>query len=233
MAMAATALWIAPAGAQSQFGENLRTQVPDQNMLASYASCVVKAKRPLASRFVLDRTTLEFDRAYRALDDTNCMSGVSGADAQIGHAMSGELMRFALAEALLRDELASIDPAALPMAARLDIPQITAANYEPKAYRDYSLADMKGLDEKRRKHQLAVIMYKFGECAVRSNPQGARTLLQAPANSAVELQALQSALPAYGACLERGTRFQLSRAELRGALAFGYYSLAHAPTATP
>jgi hypothetical protein len=236
------ALVSSTATAQFQPESHIGTRIPTrpeqfkqdriEQVLAGYASCVVKKQRALASQFVLDRTTLQFEKKYRPLADGNCLVDASGAYfADVGMKLSGDAMRFALADALLRDEIAAIDPAELPKAARLPIPLLSNADYEPKTGRQYRPQQLKELDESRQKDQTTLVIYRFGECAVRSSPQGSRALLQASANSDAEAAAVQSIMPALGACLEKGAQIELTRSILRGALAFNYYSLAHAPVA--
>jgi hypothetical protein len=242
MALIPIGTWSTAATAQLQPEAHLGSRIPVQphtfkedktkQVLADFASCVVKKQRALASQFVLDRTTLDFGKKYKPLADGNCLIDVTGTYfAEVGLTMGGETMRFALAEALVRGELATIDPAKLANAARLQIPLLTAADYEPKVDRQYREADLKALEGRRNKDQLALIMYRFGECAVRAAPQNARALLQAPANSDAEGTAFQSMMPAFSACLEKGSQFKLNRSVLRGTIAFSYYSLAHAPAA--
>ncbi len=205
-----------------------------EQVLAEYASCVVKKQRTLASQFVLDRTTLQFEKKYRPLADGNCLAEATGTFfVEVGLTLSGDAMRFALAGALLRDEIADIDPARLPQAAQLQIPLLSNADYEPKMGRHYRTDELKALEESRQKDQTTLIMYRFGDCAVRSNPQASRALLQAAANSDAEAAAVQSIMPSLGGCLEKGAQIKLNRTVLRGALGFSYYSLAHAPVAPP
>jgi hypothetical protein len=151
--------------------------------------------------------------------------------AEVGLSLSGDAMRFAFADALLRDGIGRIEPARLPQAAQLPLPLLSKAGYEPKMGREYRASELKSLEEKRNRDQTSVILYKFGECAVRSSPKEAQALLQAPAKSDAEHAALQAIMPSLGACLERGSQIKLNRAVLRGALAFSYYGLAHAPLA--
>jgi hypothetical protein len=230
------------AAAQLEPETHLGTRIPTrpetfkqdrtEQVLAQYASCVVKKQRALASQFVLDRTTLKFEKKYRSLGDGNCLVEATGTYfAEVGLTLSGDMMRFALADALLRDEIAGIDPARLPQAAQLQIPLLSNADYEPKTGRQYRSVELKALEESRQKDQTSLIMYRFGECAVRSNPQGSRALLQAAANSAAEAAAVQSIMPSLGSCLEKGAQIKLNRSVLRGALGLSYYSLAHAPVA--
>jgi len=213
-----------------------RPQIFDQDrtdqVLAAFAACVVKKQRQLASEFVIDRTNLQFDKKYRSLADGNCLVDASGTYfAQAGLSMSGDAMRFAIADALLRAEIASIDPARLPKAQQLPLPLLVASDYEPKPDHEYGAAELKMLEERKQKNQASVILYKFGECAVRSSPQQAHALLAAAPKSDAEAAALQAILPSLGSCLERGSQIKLNRAVLRGSLAFSYYALAHAPLA--
>ena len=205
-------------------------------VLAKYAACVVKRQRSLAAQFVLDRTSLRFRRKYQSLADGNCLVDATGeyfTDVRMGVGMglTEDLMRFALADALLQGEIATIDPAQLPKTIPLQIPLLSTADYEPKVGRQYSAEEMKALDGKRQKDQASLILYRFGDCAVRTDPQGARALLLTPTGSAAEGTALQSITSSLGACLEKGAQIKLNRTMLRGALAFSYYSLAHAPAA--
>ena len=203
-----------------------------QKILAAYASCIIGRQRSLASQYVLDRSSLRFDRKYDALADGVCLEEATGNSFDdIGLKMSEDAMRFALAEALLRGEIGTIDPDRLPKTARLRIPVLIAADYEQKIDRQYSADELKALDEKRAKDQATLVMYRFGECAVRSAPRDARALLQAGPNSAAESAALQPLVPVLGNCLEKGAQVTLNRTKLRGAIALSYYALAHAPLA--
>jgi hypothetical protein len=239
-----TIAWAVPATGQLKPEPHLGSRIPvepeklkqdkTRQVLSDYASCVVKKQRPLASQFVLDRTTLRFEKKYRPLADGNCLLDATGAYfAEVGMGLGEDTMRFALAEALLRDEIATIDPGRLPQAVQLQLPLLATADYEPKIGKEYRADDLKALDEERQKDQTTLIMYRFGDCVVRTDPQRARAVVQAAANSDAEAVALQAITPAFGACLEKGAQLKLNRSILRGELAFSYYSLAHAPAAPP
>jgi hypothetical protein len=204
-----------------------------QQILSAYATCIVGRQRSLASEYVLDRSSLRFDRKYDALADGACLEEAIGSSFDdVGLKMGEDAMRFAVAEALLQNEIATIDPDRLPKTARLRMPVLIAADYEPQVGRQYSADQMKALDEKRAKDQSTLIMYRFGECAVRSDPRGAQALLKAAPNSDAEGAAVQQLVPVLGNCLEKGAQVTLNRAKFRGAVALSYYALAHAPLAT-
>lgn len=239
MALAILAAGSHAAMAQMQPEARLGSRIPvkpetaseDQThkVVRAYATCVVANQRALASQFVLDRTRLGLGDKFRPLADGNCLLEASGASfADVALRTWGDSMRFAFAEALLRDEIGTIDPAQLPAAPKLQVPLLNAADYEPRTERPYTADDLKTLDEKRQRDMTSIVMYRLGDCVVRSDPQNARALLQASAGSDAEGGAFQALMPALGACLEKGAQLKLDRAALRGAVAFGYYSLAHA-----
>ena len=64
---------------ESHIGTRIPTK-PEQlaadkaaKVLAAFATCVVGKQRALASQFILDRTTLNFDKKYKRLADGNCL----------------------------------------------------------------------------------------------------------------------------------------------------------------
>jgi hypothetical protein len=206
------------------------SQDQTQKILRHYAGCVVDKQRSLASEYVLDRTTLRFDDRYASLADGDCLFEATGSYfADVGLSLGEDTMRFALAEALLRNELRTIDPAGLPQAPRLRMPLLFTADYLPKTDRQYRVSEIKALDARKQKDLTTLLLYRFGECEVRTNPHAARALLQAEPNSDREATAVQSLLPVLGSCLEKGSEVKLDRSRLRGAIALSYYSLAHVP----
>jgi hypothetical protein len=217
VALATLVIGTAPAAAQAKSADEQSRQV-----LRAYGDCIVAKQRPLATQFVLDRSTLGLDRKYRSLAESICVA--DGAESYL----DARMMRFAIAEALLRGELDRIDPAQLAAAPRLQLPVIRTADYEPAKEKQYTVDELKALDSQRAQDQASLVSYRFGECVVRTAPQNARALLQTQQASDSESQAIQSLMPALGACLEKGAQLKLDRSALRGAIALGYYSLAHA-----
>lgn len=239
---AAALLWgpVSPAAAQfspearvgSRIPQKAETARPQETreVVQQFAHCVVKRQPRLASQFILDRSTLAVDRPYQGLADGYCLGDVADPFYDtVGLRLSDASMRFILAEELLRPELATIDPASLPAAPALALPILREKDYQPETNRPYSQDELKKFDEARQHDQLAIVEYRFGECVVRSDPNGSRAFLQTAEGSDAEGAALQALMPSLGGCVEKGAQFKLDRTMLRGTLAFNYYGLAHAP----
>jgi hypothetical protein len=133
------------------------------------------------------------------------------------------VLRYAIADALVRNDLQTFDPTIIAFAAPLAELQVNRADYRP-ARKTSAAADWQKA-EQRAKNDLAFIQY--GECVVRANPNAARTLLSTKVNSEDEGAALIGLLPTFQGCLERGKEFSASRLILRGTIAFNYYRLAY------
>jgi hypothetical protein len=198
-------------------------------ILDEFATCIVEKRRALASAYIVDRSAFRFAQKYRRLADGECLLPTNGLAEEIALKLDDESMRYALAEALLRDELATIDAAKLSSAPPMPIPPVYDYSGETKARGKKS--DDKTPEEERAADLAKIIMYKFGDCTVRANPIAAQAMLQAARGSNAEGIAVQSLMPALGSCLEKGAQVTLNRTRLRGALAVSYYSLAHAPPA--
>lgn len=242
LAISAAAFSSLTSAAQLEPGTHLDSRIPvkpkqatqDQvrDAKSKFAACVVARQRKLASAFVLDRSKLGFDKKFEALLDSACLSEATEqdfGDANVALTVKGDTLRFALAEALLDGEIGSIDPAQLSGAAPLPTPGLKPADYEIKPGRDYTVAQMKALDELRQRDQMSIIMYRFGDCVVRTDPEGSRAVLMTSSGSAAESAGLQALMPSLATCLEKGAQLKFDPGILRGAIAFSYYSLAHAP----
>ena len=198
-----------------------------QRVLAEFATCVIDKRRALASAFILDRSIFRFDEKYGRLADGFCLEPTNALAPGITMKLDDEAMRYALAEAILQDEIANIDPAKLSSAPPIATPMVYDYSAVAKA-RD-SKVDEKAVDEMRAAALAKVIMYKFGDCTVRSAPLEVREFLQSAPGTSAEGAAIRALNPALGSCLEKGAQVTLNRTRLRGALAVSYYSLAHAP----
>jgi hypothetical protein len=194
-----------------------------QQIVHAFAACLAKRRRPLASAYILDRTTLVTDK-YQKLLDPDCAGDAftdADFDADVQLKMGGDALRFALAEALLATEIDKIDPAQLPKAGQLPIPAVTP------------WSDRQGSANDREKGVAAdkamILWYKFGDCAVHANPLASKALLSTAIGSTAEADAVQAMVPTLDSCVEKGTQLALNRTSLRGALALAYYSLAHTP----
>jgi len=197
-----------------------------QQIVHNFASCLVKRRRALASAYILDRTSLSFDK-YQKLADSGCAEDAftdANSDADVVElGMGGDAIRFALAEALLATEIDTINPAHLSGAAQLPVPPILpwSARQGSAQVREKAMAD----------DQAMILWYKFGDCVVRDNPLASRTVLRSALGSTDEAAAMQALMPDFNSCVVKGTQLSLNRVSLHGALALAYYSLAHAPAA--
>ena len=142
---------------------------------------------------------------------------------------TGDHFRYALADALVRRQLA-----ALPAPALDAVPRLT--HHEPT---EPLRTDKKGKPLSAKKYQQALDNYKeaqafaylsrYGECVVRVNPAAARALLLTEPTSAAETAQFSAMSTALGNCLPEGQSLAFGKLALRGTIAINYYRLAKAP----
>ncbi len=77
-----------------------------------------------------------------------------------------------------------------------------------------------------------IALGRFGDCVVRANSQGARTLVLSVPDSTVEQLALSSLTSQLGPCVPKGVQVRFSRSVLRGAVSEGLYRLSVAGAAS-
>lgn len=204
--------------------EELR-QEEGRRVSGEFPTCVAKKRAALASAYILDRSSFDFKQKYGRLAEGDCLQPSDAFALEFALRLDDESMRYSLAEALLRDGLADIDPMQLPKAPPIPIPLV----YDYSKAANSANVDDKAREQIRAAAVAKMVMYKFGDCAVRADPVAARSLLQAPPGTDNERKAVDTLRPALGSCLEKGSQVTLNRSRLRGAIAVSYYSLAHAP----
>jgi hypothetical protein len=69
---------------------------------------------------------------------------------------------------------------------------------------------------------------KYGECVVRYDAAGAKSLLLTAPDSEGETARFTDIQRALGVCLGEGAKLSFGRVALRGTIAINYYRLAHA-----
>ncbi len=195
-----------------------------RDIALEFATCVVKRRPELASRYVLDATYRPERGEYRKLFDPGCVP----TDGRRFTALAGgrQQMSFALAEALVRRQYPSASMANVTAAAPLDhsLPPLEPT-HKSKPLAAETLADL----EKRRVAGQAISI--LGECVVRAHPAAAHGLLLTEPGSTSEDQYLVALQPAAGNCVEKGAAISLTKYSLRGTIALNYYRLANAPRA--
>lgn len=198
----------------------------------AYAQCVVKRQPVKASQAIaanVDNGTILRD--YRALIRDDCLSSRVNQATQMR--FSGDLYRYALADALVSRELAAQpapDLAAVP----------TLAHRHPGE--PPGPANAKGKKLGKRELEAARLSYgrdvayaflsHYGECIVRADTAGARALLLTKPDSPEETARFGALRPTFSRCLAEGQTLKFGKVALRGSVAINYYRLAHAARAS-
>lgn len=201
-------------------------------MMNKFAQCMVQRRPDFARRYVLNWGVPPSRSDLQEIASSACLLW-AGSDV-IELNMRDALFRGALAEQLIRRELAKadvIDPIPLPA---LEWPgaQRPAAGGE-KGPRVNAAAAGK---EAERRYAVAVSdnqVMPLGECVVRADPAGSRTALLTEMDSADELARMKAMSPTIARCIAQGATPKFNRTILRAALAISYYRLAAAARVTP
>jgi hypothetical protein len=220
----AVGMGLASASAKQPEYSEAQTRI----VVRGYAKCVVKNERRMASEaLLLDVDDERFHRHYKILIHPDCFGR------QVYGAMSlgfrGDLLRYALADALVSAELAGLpapDVASVPPLSRRSPgspPSQTLPNGKKMRARDYEDAAV----EYARKLS-AFLVGAYGECVVRADPAGALALLLTEPETPAEAVRLDAMGPALSHCLNKGQTLQFSKESLRGTIALNYYRLARA-----
>ena len=201
-----------------------------REILRQFAECSAKKYPQLTHEMLMDISKVRVNDRYLKAADPDCLLKATAYQyGTVALQMSPERFRYAVADALVKRNLNSFDPAQIASAPRLPIPTIDPADYVPKPRARKSGFMLKQYEEAKQRDLGAIALSSFGECVVRANTNGSRDLLKTKINSDEELQSLRAMMPSFSACLDRGQQFKTERATLRGAVALNYYRLAYAP----
>jgi hypothetical protein len=198
----------------------------------AYAQCVVKQQPAKASEAIVANVANDrILRDYRMLIRDDCLTRQVHQSTQIR--FTGDLYRYALADALVNRELASQSPPDLERVPKLD-------HHEPGP--PPQPVDAKGrklgkrrLEAARQAYDRAVtyaFLSHYGECTVRADPAGAKALLVTTPDSAEEAARFAALRPTFARCLPEGRTLRFGKVALRGSVAINYYRLAHAARAS-
>jgi hypothetical protein len=198
----------------------------------AYAQCVVKRQPAKAAQAIaanVDNPTLL--RNYRMLIIGECLESRINVSTQMR--FTGDLYRYALADALVNRELAAQPIPVLDTVARLDHRDPGAP---PQPVND------KGRKLGKRKLEAARLIYgrevayaflsHYGECIVRADTAGAKALLVTKPDSPEESVRFASLGPTFSRCLPEGQTLRFGKVALRGSVAINYYRLARAARAS-
>jgi hypothetical protein len=197
-------------------------------IMHAYAKCVVGRQPRKASEALLanlDNATLL--QKYDSLIIGDCLVEQTHAESQMS--FSGDLYRYALADALVRHELA-----AQPVPDFSNVPPLDqrAPGTEPQPVdaKGRKLSRSRYADALKHYHQAVADAFaaKYGECVVRSAPAESKALLLTAPDSSEETARFDALRPALGTCMAEGHTITFGRVSLRGSIAINYYRLAHA-----
>lgn len=222
------ALSFAIAGGQPALAKDEYSTKEARELMHAYAKCVAKRQSKKASEALLanaDNATIM--RNYKMLIVDSCLTSQVKSSTEMR--FSGDLYRYALADAMVNLELAARAAPDLSTVSRL-------AHREPEAEPQSVTAGGKKLS--KRKYEAALKAHreasgfsslsKYGECVVRLNSQGAKALLLTTPSSSEETTGFQALQPALQTCMPEGQTLRFGRVALRGSIAINYYRLAHA-----
>jgi hypothetical protein len=139
---------------------------------------------------------------------------------------TGDLYRYALADALVATELASSPAPDLSSAARLqhradpDVPQPIGPDGKRVSAKKHQAA-LDAYEQARAYNYLS----RYGECIVRTDTGGSRSLLMTTQDSEAEVNAFKHLQLALGTCVPEGQTLRFGRTALRGTIAINYYRL--------
>ncbi len=221
------------AAASAAHGQNSEFSTKETRAIThAYAQCVVGRQPKKASEALLqgvDNATLA--KRYPQLIIGDCLVRQTHWFSEMR--FGGDLYRYALADALVSREFAQ-----QPAPNLADVPRLPHHDVGPPP----SDRDEKGKRLAKRKYEEAVKDYtqaaaysflsRYGECVVRSDPSGAKTLLGTTPDSPEETGRFNALRPQLAMCLGEERTLRFGKVALRGTIAINYYRLAHAAQAS-
>ena len=226
MTIALAALIALAAAAPAEKSEYSAAET--RRMIDEYGACIVKKQAARASQAILENVDNSLLlRKYRRLIDGTCLPLPKGATLEARFA--GDQYRYALADALVRRELAAAPAPTLDAIARLDHrdPGEPPSRVDAKGRPLKEKANQEALEGYQRARAFTYLS-RYGECVVRVDPAAARALLLTKPESAEESAQFAAMQTALGSCLPEGETLKLGKLSLRGTIAINYYRLAHA-----
>lgn len=196
-------------------------------LIASYGECIVKREERLAAQAILaDPGNGGIMSRYPRLVQPTCLSSRLGDAVRVE--FSGDQFRFAIADALVQRQLASLP---VPM---LDaVPRLAHGDPIEPSPTDRSGRKLKESAYKQalygfQEAQTSAYLSRFGECVIRVDPDAARALLMTEPASGEETARFAAMGMALATCLPEGRKLSLGKLALRGTIAVNYYRLAMA-----
>ena len=217
-------LLLAAAAAQPESDVSVKET---RRILDDYGTCIVRRWPRIASEAIVRNVpNSELMTRYKRLIDGSCLQRRMPGALRVRFV--GDQYRYALADALVRLELA-----ARPASVLAGVPALSHREaVEP------SRLSPKGTQLKPAQYAAALKSYeaarafnflsRYGECVVRVNPAAVRALLLARPETAEERAGFNALATPFGTCLTEGQTLSFGKLALRGTLAVNYYRLAKA-----
>ena len=197
-------------------------------MIERYGDCIVKNRRKAAAEVILKDVYSPVIRVkYPTLFDGECLDAPRALIARL--ALSGEQLKYALADALFERELAgraAPSVAAVPPLPR--DPPYPPPVPPPANANNSTVTSYREAERSYNLWRITDVASRFGECVVRTNPPYVRELLKTEPETAEESAAFRMLGGAFGQCLATGQKLTFSKQVLRGTVAVNYYRLDHA-----
>lgn len=196
-----------------------------------FAECVVKKRAEMAARFVLDQSEESRKPLASKLADGNCLLTAAKSEDfdEIRMRFDGDFMKYALADALVRSQLASAPIVDVNSIAPLRYPQTDLTEYTLPEGKRLKPAQLQEFEDRRNRALADAYLAQFGECVVRAASSNAYRLLMTDPETQEEATAIQGLTPALRGCLDAGRTITLNKATIRGTIAYNYFRLAKAP----
>ncbi|MFL6725836.1 MAG: hypothetical protein ACJ8FS_04900 [Sphingomicrobium sp.] len=199
-------------------------------ILTAFGECAAKSNPALARDFILHDLNyrLGISERFKSLASPGCLTqAIQGTPyGMVRLEMTSAVLRYAIADALIRSDLATFDPDVIRFAAPL-----AELKIEPGVGEAKSLGQSE-LDRAAKALATAnsdLALFTYGECIVRAAPAKTKALLSTKVNSTEEGDGLANLMPDFRGCLDKGQQFRANRLILRGVVAYNYYRLAYAP----
>lgn len=224
--VAAAATGAPPALDQSDYSPQAT-----RRLLADYGRCIVKRSPRLAAEAIARNVDNgELVKHYNSLVDGTCLPSRWFTSLRVRFV--GDQYRYALADALVARDLAQMpvpDFEGVPLLDHRDPgPPPTGLDKKGRPLKPAQLAAAQRLYEEA---QAFHFLSRFGECAVRTNPAGAKALLLTKPETTEESAQFAALSTAFATCLPEGRTMRLGKLALRGTVAINYYRLATAAAA--
>jgi hypothetical protein len=198
----------------------------------AYAQCVVRRQPAKAAEAIAANVgTGAILRDYGMLIRPECLTREVKQTTRIR--FGGDLYRYALADALVNRELAAQPAPNLDSVPRLDHhdPGEPPKEVDSKG-RKLSKRKLEAARESYGRDAAFAFLSVYGECIVRADTEGARSLLATTPDSAEEAARFAALGPTLSRCLPEGKTLRFGKVALRGSVAINYYRLAHAARAS-